>query len=219
MAKPKKNPEDYIKPMPTSVTSNPLHGINKPKIEIYGLQKEIIEMKKAGNSLKAIVDEMNTKYLTEENQFISVNSLSRWLRANMEDYEKYDQRNNQEVDISEYQEYLQMVEYCDLQLETCEIALHDLKKQAKENKCPIPAKDVTNLMNCNQKTLAQKQALLAAITSMKDRMINWKLTFDIVNIILEKVKERDLVLFSEIVNIVKSDPLMNQVFQSMKTKK
>lgn len=206
-------------PVPTKET-HPLNGlITVSKIDYYQLGDIVRKLRETGCTLEQIQTELNTKYLTEENQFVSIMSLSRWINKNIDNAKELDQRTNQEVDISEYQELLDMVKYCDSQLETSELTMHGLKKQAKEQKIPMSAKDVTNLMNCNEKILSRKQALLASITQVKEKMISWKTTFEIVNIILEKVREKDLVLFADISSEIKANPLLNQAFQSMKPKK
>ena len=220
MAYQKKLPSEYKKPPPRSIEINPLHGNSTTsKIDFYQLGDIVKSMRECGCTLDEIQTEINTKYLTEENQFVSKMSLSRWINKNIDNAKELDQRSNRDISINEYQELKEMIEYCDSQLEISELALHGLKEDSKKKKVPIRPGDITNIMNANEKTLARKQALLASITQIKEKMISWQTTFDIVNIILGKVKEKDLVLFAEIVGEIKTDPLLNQAFQSMKTKK
>jgi hypothetical protein len=117
------------------VAKNPLQGKtpNQGKIGFYHLEDRVIALKQAGCTITEIQDTINTKYLTEPDQFLSRMSISRFLSKHMEDYKDLDQR-YQNYTVNEYNELLDMLQYSEGQLEVAERTLADIRKAAKETR-------------------------------------------------------------------------------------
>lgn len=206
--------------VPRSMEINPLHGNSTmSKVDFYQLGTIVRQLKESGCTLQQIQTEINTKYLTEESQFLSLMSLSRWIGKNMSNAKELDQRTSiatNDVGISEYHELMEMIEYCNSQLELAEMSMNDIKKISRETRLPVNSKDVTNLINTTEKMIARKQALLASITQIKDKIYSWKAMNDIITIVTEKVKAKDLSLYGEIIHEIKSDPMLIEAYKKLK---
>lgn len=206
----------HKKPAPRSKDINPLHGNSTmSKIDHYQLGDIVRKLRESGCSLNEIQTEINTKYLTEENSFVSIMSLSRWINKNIDNSKDLDKRNSS-YSIDEYQEYIEMLEYCNTQLEIAEVAMTDLKKSAKASGTFVNAKDVTNLINSTQKMIAQKQAILAAIIVVKEKIYSFQAMNEIITIVTDKVKARDMTLYSEIISDIKNDPMLIAAYQKIR---
>lgn len=198
----------------TNIEKNPLQGLPQSKIEFYHLEDKVITLKRAGCTLQEIQDTINTKYLTEPDQFISIMSISRFLSKHFEDYKTTDQR-YANFSLNEYNELLDMLQYSESQLEVAEKTLSDIRKGAKESGMYANAKDIVALMNATEKSLARRQSILSDIVGIKDKIYNFIAMQQIVSTVMQKVKDKDILLYAEIKNEFNNDAKVSEYFKKI----
>lgn len=209
---PKGNPKGKA---PVAIETNPLQGMSsQSKIEFYHLEDKVITLKRAGCTLQEIQDTINTKYLTEPDQFISIMSISRFLSKHFDDYKTTDQR-YANFSLNEYNELLDMLQYSESQLEVAEKTLSDIRKEAKDTGKYANAKDIVALMNATEKSLARRQSILSDIVGIKDKIYNFIAMQQIVSTVMQKVKDKDILLYAEIKNEFNNDAKVSEYFKKI----
>lgn len=209
--KQKKNPEDYLKPVPKSVESNSLHSIQTNKVVLLGLSEKADELRSAGCSLSEICRTLNDKYLSESEYKLSVMSLSRYFDK-WSKLDKQDNRISPEENLNIYNEYKTLYDITIDSLEAIQQSIEELKKQKDY-------KGIRENSFLAEKLTARCQNLLQSMSDSLSKVYTYSNLNRIVQITLDIVKAENVETYAAVVNQIKQNVELAELMKQIKETK
>jgi hypothetical protein len=210
-------PNPHGKP-PVPDGSNPLQGLAQSKIDFYNLGHIVKKLRNTpGVSLIDITNELNEKYLPEDAK-ISVMAVSRYCNKHVKD--DIDLRCSEEMAINIYGEEVDMLNIITEEIETIQIYLNQFKSEVKKGSdVTLVAGKVKDLLFLLDKLIARKGAILANIGNTQEKIYNYVNMNNIITIVLDEVKNKDLTLYADIVEKIKSNPMLIEMYKKIRPEK
>ena len=208
MARQKKPIELHKKPVPKSVTDNPLHGSGVNKVVQLGLSEKAIEMRQAGLSLSEITQTLNEKYLSDSEYKLSTMGVQRFL-AKVAEIPKTDNRLKPEENINIYNEYKMLYDITIDSLEAVQMSIESMKKD-KDYKGIRE-----NSLLC-EKLTARCQNLLQSMSDCQSKVYSYINMNRIVQITLDIIKEEDPEMYARVINRIKENIELAELMKKIK---
>jgi hypothetical protein len=205
-------------PVNTSET-NALQGMTVSKIDFYNLSDVVRKLRDANVSYIDIAKEINENHLPLDAPKVSTMSVHRWIKRNMDEDSIKDLRYKEEQAINIYKEECEILTLVNEQIQTLEILMDGFKNMVKTNSdVKIVSKDIKELMFSMEKMIARKGQLLVSLKATQSQIYNYANMTEIVNIILDMVKESNLVLYAEITEKIRENVMLSELFRKIKDK-
>lgn len=200
------------------VPLSPLHGIQQSKIDYFALGETVRKLRNSGLSLVEITDELNTKYVTDPSYKISTMSVCRWVDKNMS--EEIDLRYSEETAINVYREYSNDLKTITEQIDNIKIYIDHFNKEIKGGTdITSVASKIKDMQGSLEKLLSKKHVMLQSIFAMQEKVYSYTACVDIVNRVMQMVKERDKEMFADISLEIKSDAMLAEAFKKIQPDK
>lgn len=210
------------KPPVPSKDLNSLQGLNMSKIDFYNLGHIVQKLRESTDniSLIDIANELNTKHLPEGAPKISTMAVQRWCKSNLSEDSVRDLRTKEQYAINTYHQEIDLMQTIDNQISNLEIFLDALNKEIKKGSdVKVGGKEVREMMFALEKMIARKSALLTSVKATQDKIFTFVNFQEIINRIMGKIKEKDLVLYAEIVESIKEDLMLQEFYRKIQPEK
>lgn len=203
----------YKKPIPKSVTDNPLHGATINKIVLLGLSEKADELRAAGCSLSEITQTLNEKYLTDSDYKVSVMSVQRYFDR-WSKLEKTDNRKTEE-NVNVYNEYKMLYEITLDSLEAVHANIMELKKNKAEN-----AKEIRENSFLAEKLTARCQNILQSMADIMAKIYNYMNYQKVIEMIFEIINEEcGVETKGKIINRIRQNPELSILMKKIEDMK
>lgn len=193
-------------------------GIQENLIDFYGLQSEVRKLREAGLGVISIAKEISEKHLIPKGvKGISHGCVSRWCEANIPNNSSYDGRKKIEGTINVYNEYKDMLQTTQMLIDKLSAYVEELDSKVTEvDDITSHAKTVKELAFSVEKQISRKLVLVDKVMEVQEKVYNFMAVTTIVELIMNKVKERDLTLFADISADIKADPMLAEAYRRIK---
>lgn len=187
------------------------------KVEELGVQDTVRALREAGLSYLNIANEVNEKKLANTGQTVSPMSVMRWCNKYMpEDYSNEDTNA-----INIYRHAVGLLSAIDNSLDTLNTFIDKFSKEAnsqaiKNQDASVLIKQISTLMSTYEKLSNRKIALLNTIGQIQEKVYSFISASEIVNTVLEAVKLHDVTMYAELVQQIKTDPMLAECYRKIK---
>ena len=183
------------------------------KVDELHLQDTVRGLKDAGLSYLNIANEINQKKLQGTGSSISPMSVMRWCHKNMPD----DYSNQDENAVNIYRHAVNLMHAIDSQLDLLDTYIDSFATEAKSQTNVVAVtKQVTAFMSTYEKLSNRKIALLSTIAEIQSKVYSFQNASTIVNIVMDTVKEKDVTMYADIMQELKSEPLLAECYRQIK---
>ena len=202
-----------IPPVPNG--SNLLQGnTQQNKIDFHNLGYLVKKLRNAGGTHISIAEEINTTILKDNNIKVSSSGVWRWMKENIPDDETDLRTNNDAINI--YLEECDMLKSVSKQVDPFESTIDVLNRGLKKNEDILSVtRQLKELMLTYEKILSNKQRLVNSIGLTQEKIYSYINYSTIINMVMDKVKSRDLTLYADIVEDIKSDAMLAECYRKI----
>ena len=184
------------------------------KVDQLGLQSTVATLRRSGLSYLNIANKLNAEVLKETK--ISTMSILRWCHDNLTEESEEGLGKGQEA-INIYNHSTRLLKSIDQQLELLDSFIDDFTHADNKSADILEiSKQVTAYMTTYEKLTNRKIALLQSIGVMQEKVYNFQAANKITDVVLSAVKEKDIMLYTEIMKTLKNDPLMLECYRRIK---
>jgi hypothetical protein len=186
------------------------------KVEELGIQDTVRGLKEAGLSYLNIANEVNAKKLCGTGQTVSPMSVMRWCHKYMPD--DYSDQDTNAINI--YRHAVSLLNALSSQLDLLDTYIDNFSKEA--NKLGVGSnvledmKQINALMSTYEKMSNRKIALLGTIGQYQEKVYSFMSASEIVNTVLNAVKDKDVTMYAELTQQIKSDPMLAECYRKIK---
>lgn len=186
------------------------------KVEELGIQDAVRGLKEAGLSYLNIANEINEKKLSGTGQTVSPMSVMRWCHKYMPD--DYSDQDTNAVNI--YRHAVNLMNALSSQLDLLDTYIDSFSKAANVaglgGNVIEDMKQINALMATYEKMSNRKIALLSTIGQYQEKIYSFMSASEIVNTVLMAVKDKDVTMYAELVQQIKSDPMLAECYRKIK---
>lgn len=209
---PKGNP-----PVPTKET-HPLQGGHEMGIDKLGLQDIVRRLRNAGNSPYKIRDIINEKHLPPNAQPVNHMIIYRWIRKNMDN--TGDLRVTEDQAINIYRSECELLKSIEEQIDIIEVMIDTLNSEMQNSTdVRVNVKDIKELVYAMDKLVARKHTLLQSVKETQNRIYTYARFQEALRLILTTAKAYDELMYAEIIEKIKSDPMFTELFRKIEDQK
>lgn len=195
--------------------TNPFQGISISPIDQYGLGDVVKKLRSTPDvKMDAIVAELNDKYLVGDMPKTSISALYRWCAKN--GVNDIDGRFREDFAVNVYQQNKEMLEDVNDQLNTLKAYLETINSKIKNREdITNSAKEMKDMLLISEKLMARKQSLLNSIAVMQEKVYSYNSMTEILGIITDMVRERDLTLYADIQEEFRKNPILLEAYKKI----
>ena len=189
-----------------------IQALQPLKVDELGIGENVLALREIGLSFLKIATQINETQLVGTGQKISPMSVMRWCNRNVPD----DYANIDENAVNIYRHAVNLMHALDSQLELLDTYIDSFSKEATNQKDIVAvSRQVTAYMNTYEKLSNRKVALLGTIQQMQEKVYSFSAVSRYVEILLERIKEKDIGLYAEVLQEIKTDPLLIECYRKI----
>lgn len=182
------------------------------KIDQYGLGAVVRALRGEGVSFDKIAKKINESYLKGDCTKTSKMAVHRWCDANNV------RPNEQQTDnatINIYHQECSLLEALDQALGLVVVSVDDFRERM-DNGEKLNATEVKQVIDSLTSLARQKQSLINSIEITQEKIYNFMAVIDFANIVTEKIKKKDLLLYTEVMETIKENPMLVEALRRIK---